>query len=173
MSKVLVVVDMQNDFISGSLGTKEAQEIVGKVADKIRKRREEGYEIFLTMDTHEEDYLSTQEGRNLPVEHCIRGSQGWQLADEIAEAARECPRFEKETFGSRELVLKLGQMAPERIEFIGLCTDICVVSNVLCTKAWLPETPLSVDSNCCAGVTPKSHRAALQTMASCQVEIEE
>lgn len=172
MSKVLVVVDMQNDFISGSLGTQEAQGIVSRVADKIRARREEGYDIFVTMDTHESDYLQTQEGRNLPVEHCIRGSQGWQMAEEIADAVGDCPRFEKDTFGSRELALKLSEMAPESIEFVGLCTDICVVSNVLCVKAWLPETPISVDSSCCAGVTPESHQAALQTMASCQIKIE-
>lgn len=171
MSKVLVVVDMQNDFISGSLGTTEAQAVVEPVVEKIRKCREEGYEILVTLDTHGTDYLSTQEGKNLPVEHCIKGTWGWQLSEEIAEAAEDSKQYEKGTFGSKELVQDLVQMQPEEIEFVGLCTDICVVSNVLGTKAWLPETPLIVDSSCCAGVTPQSHQAALDTMASCQVKI--
>lgn len=171
MSKVLVVVDMQNDFISGSLGTTEAQAIVEPVVEKIRKRREEGYEILVTLDTHGTDYLSTQEGKNLPVEHCIKGTWGWQLPEEIAEAAEDSKQYEKGTFGSKELVQDLVQMQPEEVEFVGLCTDICVVSNVLGTKAWLPETLLIVDSSCCAGVTPQRHQAALDTMASCQVKI--
>lgn len=171
MGKVLVVVDMQNDFITGSLGTKEAQAIVGNVVEKIRTRRAEGDDILVTMDTHGSDYLNTQEGRNLPVEHCIKDSWGWQLADEIAAETEGCPRFEKDTFGGRELIRKLAEMMPESIEFVGLCTDICVVSNALGVKAWLPEVPLSVDSKCCAGVTPESHQAALQTMASCQIRV--
>ncbi len=169
MSKVLVVVDMQNDFITGSLGTKEAQAVVDNVVKKIAQRRSEGYEIMATLDTHGEDYLETQEGKNLPVKHCIRGSRGWEPEARVAEALGDCRTFEKATFGSRELVLALEQMKPEEIEFVGLCTDICVVSNVLAVKAWLPETPLSVDKSCCAGVTPESHEAALATMASCQV----
>ena len=169
--KILVVVDMQNDFITGSLGTKEAQNIVPAVVEKIRQRKTEGYEILVTMDTHGEDYLQTQEGRNLPVEHCIKGSEGWKLASEIEKEVVGCRRYEKTTFGSRELVRDLGQMKPESVEFVGLCTDICVVSNVLGVKAWLPETPICVDSHCCAGVTPQSHQAALDTMTSCQVEI--
>lgn len=171
MSKVLVVVDMQNDFVSGSLGTKEAQAVVPAVAEKIRKRRAEGYEIIVTMDTHGADYLNTQEGKKLPVEHCIKGSSGWELQEDVAAAAGDCRSYEKGTFGSRELAVDLGEKKPECIEFIGLCTDICVVSNVLGVKAWLPETPVCVDSSCCAGVTPQSHQAALDTMAACQVEI--
>lgn len=171
MSKVLVVVDMQNDFISGSLGTEEAQAVVPAVVEKIRNRKAEGYDIIVTIDTHGPDYLNTQEGRKLPVEHCIRGSFGWQLQEDIAREAGDCRRYEKETFGSRDLARDLGERPPEKIEFVGLCTDICVVSNVLGVKAWLPETPICVDSTCCAGVTPQSHQAALDTMASCQVEI--
>lgn len=171
MSKVLVVVDMQNDFISGSLGTKEAQNIVGNVVGRIKECKAQGYDILVTLDTHGEDYRSTQEGKNLPVEHCIKGTAGWELAPEVAAVVEGCKQYEKGTFGSKELVHDLVQMAPEGIEFIGLCTDICVVSNVLLTKAWLTETPLVVDSRCCAGVTPESHEAALSTMASCQVEI--
>ena len=150
MGKVLVVVDMQNDFISGSLGTKEAQAIVPAVVAKIKEYQKNGDRVVYTYDTHEENYLETQEGRNLPVEHCIRGTWGWELADEIDELAK---------------------WNPDEIEFVGLCTDICVVSNVLGTKAWLPETPLTVDSSCCAGVTPESHETALATMRSCQVKI--
>lgn len=171
MSKVLVVVDMQNDFITGSLGTREAQNIVQAVAEKIRQRKSEGYEILVTLDTHGIDYLNTQEGRKLPVEHCIRGTDGWQLQNDIATAVGDSRRYEKVAFGSKELIQDLVQMNPESIEFVGLCTDICVVSNVLGVKAWLPETPVCVDSRCCAGVTPQSHQAALETMASCQVEI--
>lgn len=171
MSKVLVVVDMQNDFITGSLGTQEAQAVVPAVAEKIRCRKAEGYEVIVTMDTHGPDYLDTQEGRNLPVEHCIRESTGWQLQEDIAREAGDCRRYEKVTFGSKELARDLAEERPERIEFVGLCTDICVVSNVLGVKAWLPETPICVDSACCAGVTPQSHQAALDTMASCQVEV--
>ncbi len=171
MSKVLVVVDMQNDFVSGSLGTKEAQNIVSNVVERIKECRVQDYDILVTLDTHGEDYMSTQEGKKLPVEHCIKGTAGWKLAPEVAAVTVGCKQYEKGTFGSKELVRDLVQMNPEEIEFIGLCTDICVVSNVLLTKAWMTETPLVVDSRCCAGVTPESHEAALRTMASCQVEV--
>ena len=166
--KILVVIDMQNDFIDGALGTKEAQAIVPKVAEKIKNF--DG-KVFYTRDTHDEKYLETQEGRNLPVKHCIHGTWGWELADEIDELAKEAEKYEKPTFGSRRLMEELAKWNPDEIEFVGLCTDICVVSNVLGTKAWLPETPLTVDSSCCAGVTPESHETALATMRSCQVKI--
>ena len=168
MKNILIVVDMQNDFIDGALGTKEAVAIVPKVEDKIRNF--DG-EVFFTRDTHETWYLETQEGRNLPVKHCIHGTWGWELADEIDELAKEAEKYEKPTFGSRRLMEELAKWNPDEIEFVGLCTDICVVSNVLGTKAWLPETPLTVDSCCCAGVTPESHETALATMRSCQVKI--
>lgn len=168
---VLVVVDMQNDFIDGALGTKEAEAIVPKVVDKIKSFQ--GL-ILATRDTHEEDYLSTQEGKKLPVKHCIRGSVGWELREEIAELIKEEP-VDKPTFGSRELAERLYELNKtehiESITLIGLCTDICVISNALLLKAFLPEVPIAVDKNCCAGVTVKSHDEALNAMGMCQIQI--
>ncbi|MBO4914068.1 MAG: cysteine hydrolase [Oscillospiraceae bacterium] len=168
MRNILVVVDMQNDFIDGALGTPEAAAIVPAVVEKIR-----GYDpwnIYLTRDTHYENYLETQEGRNLPVEHCIKDTPGWQLRTEVAEAAEGGTIIDKPTFGSVELASRLmverAQEALE-IEVVGLCTDICVVSNALLLKAAMPEAPITVDAACCAGVTPEKHKAALETMRSC------
>lgn len=172
MRRLLVVVDMQNDFIDGSLGTPEAQAIVGKVAEKIREYRP--CDIFATRDTHGRDYLSTQEGKNLPVEHCIEGTHGWEIRDELAELLTGACIVDKPTFGSTELAGRLSGIAEKEsisIELVGLCTDICVVSNALLLKAAMPEVPISVDSSCCAGVTPEKHKAALATMASCQIKI--
>jgi len=170
--RYLIVVDMQTDFVSGSLGTKEAQAIVGKVADKIRAFN--GKVIF-TRDTHEEDYLSTQEGRNLPVEHCIKDTPGWQIVPEL-DALRTGPAIDKPAFGSTQLACLLAEEhkkeAIESITLIGLCTDICVISNALILKAQLPEVPVSVDAACCAGVTPESHKNALGAMRMCQIQIE-
>lgn len=176
MKKALVVVDMQNDFIDGALGTKEAQEIVTKAADKIR-----GFEgdIFGTLDTHGEDYLATQEGKNLPVVHCVYGEDGWALNSEIMQAIAETNGSvhdfcKKNTFGSTELAHTLArEYAGESvtIEFIGLCTDICVISNAMVVKAALPEAKLVVDASCCAGVTPESHKNALEVLKMCQVEV--
>ena len=176
VNKLLVVVDMQNDFIDGSLGTKEAQEIVPKVIEKIKNF--DGI-IVTTMDTHDEDYLSTQEGKNLPVKHCICGEDGWALNSEvmqaIAETKAEVHNFcRKNTFGSMELaqMLKEAYEGQEvEIELIGLCTDICVISNAMLIKAALPEVKVSVDASCCAGVTPESHRNALEAMKMCQIGI--
>lgn len=169
--KVLVVVDMQNDFIYGALGTSEAVDIVGPVMEKIKKF--DG-EVLFTRDTHQADYLNTQEGRNLPVEHCIEGTNGWEIADALKPYVKNDP-INKPTFGSSELGQKLVAMNEkepiESIEFIGLCTDICVISNVMLTKAFLPEVPLYVDSSCCAGVTPESHNNALSAMKMCQVNV--
>ena len=172
MRNILVVVDMQNDFIDGALGTPEAAAIVPAVVEKIR-----GYDpwnIYLTRDTHYENYLETQEGRNLPVEHCIKDTPGWQLRTEVAEAAEGGTIIDKPTFGSVELASRLmverAQEALE-IEVVGLCTDICVVSNALLLKAAMPEAPITVDAACCAGVTPEKHKAALETMRSCQIAI--
>ena len=168
----LIVIDMQADFVNGSLGTPEAQQIVGRVADKAA--RFDGTVIF-TRDTHGADYLTTQEGRNLPVKHCIKGTGGWELVPEVeaVRAQREARIFDKPTFGSvdlaRYLVERNAEEPIEHIELCGLCTDICVVSNALLIKAHLPEVPVSVDASCCAGVTPATHEAALATMASCQV----
>lgn len=173
MKHFLVVVDMQKDFVDGSLGTREAAAIVPNVVQKIRTF--DG-EIFVTYDTHHEDYLETSEGRNLPVVHCIRGTAGWQLDKAVAEALSEksYTAVEKSTFGSVQLPALIREAAGEEdfsVELIGLCTDICVVSNALLLKANFPEIPISVDAACCAGVTPEKHAAALETMLSCQIEI--
>jgi len=170
MKKILVVVDMQNDFIDGAFGTAEAVAIVPKVAEKIKNF--DGTVIY-TRDTHEEKYMETQEGRNLPVPHCIRGTEGWQIRTELQQAGAEV--VDKPTFGSRALAEKLVEMnreeAIESITLIGLCTDICVISNAFVIKAFLPETPIIVDSACCAGVTPKSHARALEAMKVCQIAV--
>ena len=172
MEKVLVVVDMQNDFVSGALGTKEAVGIVDKVAAKI-----ESFEgrIFATLDTHHQDYLDTAEGKKLPVPHCLKDSDGWLLNEKIMYALSEknYRTIEKETFGSIRLAEEIGRILEERevqVELVGLCTDICVVSNALLLKAYFPEMPVSVDASCCAGVTPGSHEAALETMRMFQID---
>ena len=168
MRKILVVIDMQNDFIDGALGTPEAESIVEAVKDKIRAYP--AADVYATMDTHGEDYLATQEGRHLPVEHCLRGTDGWQIRPDIAALLTEARIFEKPTFGSMRLAEELKSLPEEiELELVGLCTDICVVSNALLLKAVLPEVTISVDASCCAGVTPEKHRAALETMRSCQI----
>lgn len=173
--KILVAVDLQNDFIDGTLGTKEAQAIVPFAARRIREMREAGAEIFATLDTHDDDYMQTQEGRKLPVPHCIRGTDGWQLNTLIREALGDYIPVEKPSFGSArlpELIReRTGQGDNMTIELLGLCTDICVVSNALLLKTAFPEAEIQVNSACCAGVTPEKHRAALETMASCQIDI--
>lgn len=170
----LIVIDMQNDFVDGALGTPEAQAIASDVATYARAF--EGTVAF-TKDTHEENYLQTQEGRNLPVVHCVRDTPGWELTPELeaVRAERQAIVFEKPTFGSVQLVWWLAQENDERpidsIVLVGLCTDICVVSNALLIKAHFPEIPVRVRSGLCAGVTPEAHEAALSTMRSCQVEV--
>ena len=170
-AKYLIVVDMQNDFIDGSLGTPEAQAIVPAAAARIRRAIEEGYTVIATKDTHEENYLETAEGRKLPVRHCIRGTHGWQIADAIADALGDSTTVEKPTFGCVRLPEMIEPGDRLTIEVIGLCTDICVVSNALLVKAFFPEARICVDSACCAGVTPEKHDAALVTMASCQIDV--
>ena len=172
MRKILVVVDMQNDFIDGALGTPEAVAIVENV--KARIREYDKADVFVTMDTHFPEYLQTQEGRNLPVEQCIRGTEGWQIRSDIAELLTDAHVYEKPTFGSLAMAEDLKELSEKEeieLELIGLCTDICVVSNALLLKAMMPEISISVDSSCCAGVTPESHRAALETMRMCQINI--
>ena len=166
--KYLIVVDMQNDFIDGSLGTPEAVAIVPAVTEKIRSFN--GHIIF-TKDTHAADYLDTQEGKFLPVEHCIEGTKGWEIREELLTAAdgKDYEILPKYTFGSDKLPSMLQD--PESIEVIGLCTDICVVSNALILKAYFREVPMSVDAACCAGVTPQKHEAALEVMRSCQIVV--
>ena len=174
MKKILVVIDMQNDFIDGALGTPEAAAIVENVKAKILSYPKEN--VFATRDTHHQYYMDTQEGRNLPVPHCIRGTDGWQIRPEIAELIFPDHVVDKPTFGSTQLA-KLMEILERReedgieIELVGLCTDICVVSNALLLKASMPETPISCDASCCAGVTPAKHEAALETMRSCQIKI--
>lgn len=173
MKQFLIVVDMQKDFVDGALGTAEAQTIVPAVAEKIR-----GFdgEIIVTYDTHEDDYMTTREGRFLPVPHCIRDTEGWQLNDAVAEALadRAYTVVEKPTFGAVTLPEVVEQLAGDEdfaVELVGLCTDICVVSNAMLLKANFPEADMTVDAACCAGVTPASHQAALTTMACCQITI--
>lgn len=165
MKKTLIVIDMQKDFIDGTLGTKEAQAIVPKVKKKIAEYRDRGDEIIFTRDTHQKDYLETNEGRYLPVVHCIEGTDGWKIWEglEVPGAVY----IDKQTFG----YLDWAGLHLQEVELIGLCTDICVVSNALILKAVYPEIRVCVDADCCAGVTPESHRAALQTMKMCQVEV--
>ncbi len=167
--KVLVVVDMQNDFIDGALGTAEAVKIVPAVRRRIELARAQGEAVIFTRDTHGEDYLQTQEGAHLPVPHCIAKSEGWQISGALPVG--DALIIDKPTFGSVDLGRYLAELSPERITLVGLCTDICVISNALLIKAFLPQTPVAVDAACCAGVTPESHRTALEAMAMCQIEI--
>ncbi len=168
--KLLIVIDMQNDFIDGALGTKEAVKIVANVAEKIREYRESGESVVFTRDTHQKNYLQTQEGKNLPVVHCVEGSDGWQISEKLEVSGSKI--FNKPSFGSMELVEYVSSLKNlEKVELVGLCTDICVISNALLLKAKLPEVPLCVDSACCAGVTPESHKNALNAMKMCQIEI--
>lgn len=169
--KLLVVVDMQNDFVSGALGTKEAAEIVPYVVGKVVKAGNAGETIVFTQDTHGADYLNTQEGRNLPVPHCVKDSEGWQIIPQLQEytVGRTC--VEKPAFGSTALAQLAVQGGYDEIELIGLCTDICVISNAMLLKAALPEAKITVDSACCAGVTPASHQNALEAMKMCQITV--
>lgn len=175
MQRIVVVVDMQNDFIDGSLGTPEAQEVLTRIDQMLWKEHEDTTFIF-TQDTHHKDYLSTPEGKKLPVEHCIKGTHGWEIAEVLAAHFAGSPYvIEKTTFGSVKLMDILYDMIDwvddVEIEFCGLCTDICVVSNVLMAKAWFPEAKIVVNSQLCAGVTTASHEAALTTMKMCQIDV--
>lgn len=173
MSKLLVVVDMQNDFIDGSLGSEEALNIVENVCEKIRTF--DG-DIAITMDTHDSSYENTLEGKNLPVRHCMKETYGWKLNHKVKKAIedtnRDCPVFLKfDSFGSYELASFLRDSNYESVEFIGLCTDICVISNAMLAKTFVNNTPVYVDSSCCAGVTPQSHKNALDAMKMCHINI--
>ena len=184
MRKVLVVVDMQNDFIDGTLGTPEAKAIVPNVLKKIRLYEDMALEaehghlirnIYFTRDTHGDNYFNTYEGKNLPVKHCIECTDGWQLQSNIMEAALHCGIIvDKNTFGSfrlPKLVSLVQDFDDIEIEVIGLCTDICVVTNALILRSKFPNVPITVDSSCCAGTTPERHKAALETMQSCQIKV--
>ena len=165
MKKTLIVVDMQNDFISMALGTNEAKSILPKVKEKIEKYQKNGDEIIFTRDTHFEDYLQTNEGKYLPVVHCIKGTAGWEIADGLYVDGYKI--IDKPNFGWPYW----NEERLEEVEIIGLCTDICVVSNALIIKAMFPNINVTVDSACCAGVTVESHNAALKTMQMCQIEV--
>lgn len=165
MKKTLIVIDMQNDFIDMALGTKEAVAIVPKVKEKIEAYEKNGDEIIYTRDTHAENYLDTPEGKKLPVPHCIKGTKGWEIADGLyVEGSKviDKPNFGWPNWTEEDL---------EEVELIGLCTDICVVSNALIIKAAFPNAVVKVDKTCCAGVTPESHEAALITMKMCQIDV--
>ena len=169
---------MQNDFIDGSLGTKEAEAIVPAVKEKIINHLEnKNGPVIFTQDTHEKNYLETAEGEKLPVEHCIRDTEGWKLHPELEKIASgyNCKTIQKPTFGSSELAKYLSECNSEKpiesVELIGLCTDICVISNAFLIKAFIPELPIRVSEVCCAGVTPESHQRALEQMQLCHIEI--
>lgn len=183
--KFIVVVDCQKDFIDGSLGTKEAQEMIPRLVNKIEAADIQDTGFIFTRDTHDENYLATDEGKALPVVHCVKGTEGWQIDPRISDFFEECFTIDKNTFGSSalceqlvrdiELIKQLPSMTPiTEIEFVGLCTDICVVSNALMLKAYLGTNSgitVSVDSSCCAGTTPAAHEAALRVMESCQIVV--
>ena len=173
--KALIVVDMQNDFVTGSLGSEQAEAIVPAVKQKVAEFEERGDVFVFTRDTHDANYLDTFEGKNLPVEHCIKATEGWEIVDDLQPLAKEANAIiNKPTFGSFGLLdflepyVESGEVT--EIELCGLCTDICVVSNTLLLRAKFHETPITVDASCCAGVTADSHKSALQTMRSCQIQ---
>lgn len=188
--KITVIVDVQNDFVDGALGTPEAQAIVPRIVDKLTEMNGGNHLILFTKDTHQDNYLDTQEGKNLPIPHCIEGTPGWSIVKPISSYVDYSNkfltystkgiikgRFLKSTFGSIELASELRKIVNmenvdvEEITFMGLCTDVCVISNVLLAKAFCPETLITVDSSCCAGTTPEKHKIALEGMAACQVNI--
>ncbi len=174
--KALIVIDMQNDFITGTLANKEAEAILEDVGKQIRKCQDEGTAVFFTRDTHEDDYLQTQEGRMLPVPHCIRGTEGWQIAESLRIYANEENTFDKTSFGSLQLpeqIRKAMGGVPQELVLCGVCTDICVISNGLILKAAFRQAPVRVLKSCCAGVTPQSHEIAIAAMKACQIIIEE
>lgn len=176
MRRILIVVDMQNDFVTGALGSEDAQKILPGVRAKIDAYHKEDAEVIFTRDTHGEDYMQTNEGKHLPVPHCIKGTDGWQICAELTDGiTSEYKTVDKPTFGflgwKDVLASETADGSDLDIEMIGVCTDICVVSNALILKALYPEATVRVDAGCCAGVTPEAHAAALATMRSCQVDV--
>lgn len=171
MRKFLVVVDLQNDFVTGALGSPEAQAIVPHIVQKIETG---GFDaVLFTMDTHHENYLETNEGKHLPVPHCIVGTDGHQLVPQVAPAAKLGCVYHKQTFGSVDLATYISRMerSIESVEFAGVCTDICVLANAILLKTLCPELPISVDASCCAGSTPENHKAALRVLRACHIDI--
>ena len=172
MRKLLIVVDMQTDFVDGALGTPEAVAILPAVQARIEAAQAAGEDIIFTRDTHRSNYMETQEGKNLPVVHCVEGTEGWQIVPGLREYAAGCLVIDKPTFGSVKLgEILTGREDIEQITLIGLCTDICVISNAMICKAALPEVPVTVEAACCAGVTPQSHDNALAAMKMCQITV--
>ncbi len=176
MRELLVVVDMQTDFVDGALGTKEAQKIVENVVSKVKSAKECGKDIIFTMDTHtrdthQENNSETQEGKKLPIAHSIKGSKGWEIIPKLQKLTQDCMILENPSFGCTQLAHIAARGQYESIELVGLCTDICVISNAMIFKSSLPEAEIFVDANCCAGVSPESHRNALEAMKMCQIEI--
>ena len=175
MKNYLIVIDMQTDFVDGALGTKEAVAIVPAVKQRIEEARAAGEVVIFTRDTHRPEYLETQEGRNLPVTHCVEGTDGWQIIPELKGLAEGAEIFDKPTFGSVKLGEALAAANEEepvgQITLVGLCTDICVISNAMLIKAFLPEVPIVVEAAACAGVTPQSHERALSAMQVCQIAV--
>lgn len=171
MKKMLIVVDMQNDFVTGCLGTKEAVEITPSIAQYVQ---DFDGEVIFTRDTHHEDYMETQEGKKLPVMHCVEGTEGWQIVPQLrclAEEGSGCQVFDKPTFGSTQLAQMIAEKAPLEVQLVGVCTGICVLSNAVMIKAFAPEIPIRVIANLCACVTPESHETALKAMETCQIEV--
>ena len=168
MKKLLVVIDMQNDFVFGALGSKEAVAILPAVKEEIEKAKSAGITLVFTRDTHGEDYLATREGKNLPIPHCLKNTEGWQIVQGLYSGELV---FDKPTFGSELLAAFVKEEGFEEVTLLGVCTDICVVSNALLIKAKCPEAAVKLVEKACAGVTPASHAAAVQTLRSCQVEI--
>jgi len=172
MRRLLIVMDMQNDFVDGALGTAEAVAILPAVKARIEAAKETGEDIIFTRDTHQPNYMETQEGRKLPVPHCIENTPGWEIVPQLRELTAGCLVIDKPTFGSVKLgEILTGREDIEAITLIGLCTDICVISNAMICKAALPEVPVTVEAACCAGVTPSSHDNALSAMKMCQIEV--
>lgn len=169
--RALIVVDMQNDFIDGSLGTREAKDIVTNVKNKIQEYKNNNDVVIFTRDTHSENYLETQEGKNLPVKHCIENTKGWEISSELD--TQDCKVINKPTFGSMELIsyLKDNYKEFDEVELVGLCTDICVISNAMLLKAAFLNTVVKVDAKACAGVTVSSHKNALEAMKMCQIKV--
>lgn len=172
--KLLLVIDMQNDFVTGALANEEAEKIIGAIAAKIEFYQKDDHPVFFTRDTHGEEYLQTQEGKLLPVPHCMKGSEGWQLVDQLKALAVEENVLDKPVFGSLQLPRWIEEKlsaVPAEIELCGVCTDICVISNAMILKAAFPETIVTVEGTLCAGVTPESHQNALAAMKACQVNV--
>ena len=173
-----VIVDMQNDFVTGALGTAEARAMSGRLAAEAGRAARAGHALFFTLDTHGADYLSTREGKKLPVEHCLRGTEGWNLVPEVEAVYKAddpaCPAkvlVEKPTFGASELPAAVQKFLTEKFRVYGVCTDICVISNAMLLRAFFPETPIEILAGLCAGVCPDSHETALKAMGACQFDV--